>query len=331
MRNFNECKAEIFRRIDIGIKERKRKRNCILKCCVPLCLCFVIFSTAVIMELLPAEVMDGLLPANNNTADMGGNKEGAVVTSPHGGEIEPPQLSDGVSDKEFEDTDCALAIWNDKTVTVTLLEILNSADDEEYLKIYLVASLDRQDQDFSYQGKTLKWYADNANKNGLLVDKLAALPKVGNALKYGDALYTTGTPDGEKWSKELYEKTVEYYGSDFLNKYIVNGEFLLDKVLADEQKALSEIELAYRDYENAFSEYKKSKLTEMYVRLKEKGVNAGISDTGNTLMILITKDEFVNLEFDNMQEWTFTVENFTGTDMNDDDDIPIPDDDNVIE
>ncbi len=52
MRDFNECKAEIFRRMDNGIKERKRKRNRILAYCVPLCLCLVIFSVTMFLEML---------------------------------------------------------------------------------------------------------------------------------------------------------------------------------------------------------------------------------------------------------------------------------------
>lgn len=41
MRNLEDCKAEVFRRSEERIKERKRKRNRVLACCIPLCLLLV--------------------------------------------------------------------------------------------------------------------------------------------------------------------------------------------------------------------------------------------------------------------------------------------------
>ena len=41
MRNLEDCKAEVFRRSEERIKERKRKRGRVLACCVPLCLLLV--------------------------------------------------------------------------------------------------------------------------------------------------------------------------------------------------------------------------------------------------------------------------------------------------
>ena len=42
MRNLEDCKAEVFRRSEERIKERKRKRNRVLACCIPLCLLLVV-------------------------------------------------------------------------------------------------------------------------------------------------------------------------------------------------------------------------------------------------------------------------------------------------
>lgn len=41
MRNLEDCKAEVFRRSEERIKERKRKRNRVLAWCIPLCLLLV--------------------------------------------------------------------------------------------------------------------------------------------------------------------------------------------------------------------------------------------------------------------------------------------------
>ena len=55
MRNLEDCRAEVFRRSKERIKERKRKRNLVLACCIPMCL-FLIAGGFYIRPLL--EPMD---------------------------------------------------------------------------------------------------------------------------------------------------------------------------------------------------------------------------------------------------------------------------------
>ena len=57
MRDLNACKAEIFRRSENRIKERKKHRKRVLSLCIPLCL--------VVGSLL---MLPGLLSARKNTA-----------------------------------------------------------------------------------------------------------------------------------------------------------------------------------------------------------------------------------------------------------------------
>ena len=52
MRNFDERKAEIFRRSENRIKERKRNRNRIIALCVPLCLCIAILSVIYLPDMM---------------------------------------------------------------------------------------------------------------------------------------------------------------------------------------------------------------------------------------------------------------------------------------
>lgn len=52
MRNFEERKAEVFRRSENRIKERKRNSNRILALCIPLCLVSTIWSVAVLPSML---------------------------------------------------------------------------------------------------------------------------------------------------------------------------------------------------------------------------------------------------------------------------------------
>ena len=55
MREINECTAEVFRRSEKRIKERKRNRNRILAFCIPLCLILTVFSFSILPEMMPKD------------------------------------------------------------------------------------------------------------------------------------------------------------------------------------------------------------------------------------------------------------------------------------
>lgn len=58
MRNFEERKAEVFRRSEKRIKERKARRNHILMACIPLVLCITLLSAFFLPGMLPGETKD---------------------------------------------------------------------------------------------------------------------------------------------------------------------------------------------------------------------------------------------------------------------------------
>ena len=66
MREINECTAEVFRRSEKRIKERKRNRNRILALCIPLCLIVTVWSVMILPAMLPAS-------KSNDNAAMGEN------------------------------------------------------------------------------------------------------------------------------------------------------------------------------------------------------------------------------------------------------------------
>ena len=53
MRELNECTAEVFRRSEQRIRERRRKRSCVLALCIPACLIVTVWSTAVLPSMMP--------------------------------------------------------------------------------------------------------------------------------------------------------------------------------------------------------------------------------------------------------------------------------------
>lgn len=52
MRELNECKAEVLRRSEKRIKERKKARNRILTLCIPLCLILSVWSVTIFQDKL---------------------------------------------------------------------------------------------------------------------------------------------------------------------------------------------------------------------------------------------------------------------------------------
>lgn len=55
MRNLEDCRAEVFRRSEERIKERKRNRNRALACCIPLCLLLIAGGFYLRPFLLPVD------------------------------------------------------------------------------------------------------------------------------------------------------------------------------------------------------------------------------------------------------------------------------------
>ncbi len=63
MRELNECTAEVFRRSEKRIKERKRNRNRILALCIPFCLIVTVWSVMIRPAMMPTK------QANNSAAE----------------------------------------------------------------------------------------------------------------------------------------------------------------------------------------------------------------------------------------------------------------------
>ena len=71
MRSFEERKAEVFRRSENRIKERKRNRNRILAMCIPICLVITVWSIMILPAMMPAN-------KSNNSAGEGMDIMGGV-------------------------------------------------------------------------------------------------------------------------------------------------------------------------------------------------------------------------------------------------------------
>lgn len=58
MREINECTAEVFRRSEKRIKERRKNRNRVIALCIPLCLVVTVWSVMILPAMLPVGTDD---------------------------------------------------------------------------------------------------------------------------------------------------------------------------------------------------------------------------------------------------------------------------------
>ncbi len=184
------------------------------------------------------------------------------------------------------------------SVGYRLYEALEAGDDND---IFAILTRPSFDYTFRYNGKTLaEYYSDMCNERNL-PEILAQLLKEGDSLKYGEALYTTGTPTGEKWAQSWYEERIAYYGETILGKYIVNGEFLSEIVEQDISSAMNSNE-ATAAYKTAYGAY----LNHVASSIKGELPTEVVAEDNGIIMYL-TKEEFSKFSADRIDGWTFDL------------------------
>ena len=176
--------------------------------------------------------------------------------------------------------------------------------------------------DFTYEGKTLAEWAAAADEERMLPEKMAQLLKQGDELKYGTALYETGTPDGIKWDRAWYENQVAFFG-DLLDRYIVDGQFLREALEAD-IAALPTVSITTPDgttttaclgetaareqYTLAYNAYLETVLPDALSRLTESGIPCQrVAYRNSALSLLVTEEQLKNLPLDDLGSWAFDL------------------------
>lgn len=190
-------------------------------------------------------------------------------------------------------------VWNGKHVQVSIPDALHNLPENSKLAIRV--EIRRYDDTFVYNGKTLEEYSDQSQAASLLTEKLSQLLKEGESLKYGEALYQTGTPDGEKWAKEFYESRVEFYGEELLSKYIVDGEFREINATRDLEKALINAQAVQSEKIKAVHAYLDHQVKQMenFLCLGKQGIDM------ENKTIFVSESEFAALTFDGIENYVF--------------------------
>lgn len=278
MKNYKEITNNLLNRRDKYLKMRKKKIKMITSIVLSVsCICLVVI---------------GLVNFKDKTLEPSNNDN-----------IEIKWATSKDSNEE------GITTWNDKQVTFRLNEALETNDSEIVYAIYTKPFID---DNYIFEGRTLKeYYLDMANETNL-PEKLSQLLKEGDSLKYKGKLYTTGTPDGERWTESLYNERVNYYGNDILNKYIVDGNFLKEK-LEEDIKVANNTTTAQDKYKIV----KKSYLNDLAKTIKGE-LKTEVSENNDGIIIYLKKENFSSLTVSNMDEWLFDLAQKTNEQFGDD-------------
>ena len=192
------------------------------------------------------------------------------------------------------DNENSFVEWNGWSMDYSLYEVLNRADKTDFIAIVVSKNNSAELDSFEYKGTTLAKLRAERDEVNLLSGKLIDFHKEGEWLKYGELLYTTGTPDGEKWAKSLYDERVTFYGEDFIEKYIVDGNVqtdLLNEDYATCQERSSEIA---EEIDALIKAYGKSYVNEV----EDIFVSAGACTVvqNGSVFLFVQKEELANLK-----------------------------------
>lgn len=116
-------------------------------------------------------------------------------------------------------------VWNGWVIDWELQDAMRDAGEHTVLAVRVETNERVALNAFSHDGST---YSKLQSELRLCWNKMFALNELyqmRDLLKYGEALYTTGTPDGVKWTEDQYRYTLTYVGADAVEKYFVDGQF----------------------------------------------------------------------------------------------------------
>ena len=201
-------------------------------------------------------------------------------------------------DPNISPDDIAEHLWNGKIIKGALYKAFDEYDDD---RIFKVSAFCSSIDNFEY---------DNIDKYIAAMHKptlLKRLIEYGDELKYGEALCTTGTPEGITWTKELYDDTVSFIGKELIDEYIIDGEFLKDRAERDYEAACNELETERELYEQSFYDYMTLVYGPLMKQLQEKGISCELTSDYTALFIDISKNDLANLTLDDPENWRFQL------------------------
>ena len=202
------------------------------------------------------------------------------------------------------DTSVDEGLGNGLSVSPELYEVMEKAQDTDVLAVIVYSQIIAPN-DFYYNGKVFSEYNSTYIELGKVLKKLNELLVDGEYLKYGEALYKEGAPDGTKWTREVYEKTVAYYG-DLIDKYIKNGELLENELLGEikaVENARAELDKTFDEIASAYGAIFAEENLPFFEKISEK---AEVKD--GKIHLEITKAELQKIASSGDGKYYFTLQ-----------------------
>ena len=137
MRELNECKAEVFRRSDNRIKERRRSFNRVLAFCIPLCLMLTIFSVTMLPGMLPVgkdatpEAGEQIENKGDGNTGVSGDKNPGVEADKDG--VDGAVDTDAPTNLSFSLTWNTYGISSYDSATGKLVKTTDATNPEDYI------------------------------------------------------------------------------------------------------------------------------------------------------------------------------------------------------
>ena len=189
-------------------------------------------------------------------------------------------------------------------VSPELEGVLKNAEDGDVIYMYAFYDGNPSD-DFVYRELTYLEWKNDLNEQRMLSTKLSTLLKDGEYLKHGDALYREGI-NGEKWARELYEATREYYGEELLSRYIVDGELLTNEINVQIASCTVAIENIQDILIDLGAQYRIHLAEAELEKFKEIAPDAEIRH--ESIHFSMTKEEFSNLTLESKEMYLFCLD-----------------------
>lgn len=213
-------------------------------------------------------------------------------------------------DTNVYDKDTSKMEWEGLSVSENLYSILQDIEDEAYVAVIVRNDNDSMLNQYEYQGKKYEDYQQEYEELVSLADKLEAIVKEGEYLKYGAALYIEGAPDGTRWSEEYYNERLEFYGSELIDKYIKAGEFKHTDVEQDIVLNEENISKKLGIMEEAVKAYSVHNMEKMYEVFESS--DYCVTSKNDNLYLFITKADFAKLSVKNAETYDFYSASLSG-------------------
>jgi len=201
--------------------------------------------------------------------------------------------------------------WKGFTVEIDLYDALEkNTDPEKYFAVTVTKQGQLGMKDFLYQGTTLGELDSRMEAWDIQWKNMMSLEKEGLWLRFGEALYTTGIPTdvplvgGDKWSESLYWETVARYGEEMLAKYIVDGEFLSERLVQDREVLEQEMEKLRAFRSEAYGAFKQQNAFRLLDNMQKQKL--AVWYEGGNLYLFVTEKQIAKLKLDK-DEYTLSL------------------------